>query len=93
MKTRRNKPMLTPIEAPDDATALTSSSALPALPAGAPRHQRLATVVVERPRCPSCNGVRLQKYRSIADQGDGSALAWVRCLADGCGCRFKLLME
>ncbi|MBI5289271.1 MAG: hypothetical protein HY873_09920 [Chloroflexi bacterium] len=56
-----------------------------------PRYQRLATVVVERPRCPACNGVRLLKYRSIADQGDGSALAWVRCLA--CACRFKLLME
>ncbi|MCC7291478.1 MAG: hypothetical protein IT449_05385 [Phycisphaerales bacterium] len=57
------------------------------------RYQRLATVVVQRPRCPACDGVRLMKYRSIADQGDGSALAWVRCMADGCGCRFKLLME
>lgn len=56
-----------------------------------PRYQRLATVVVERPGCPACNGVRLLKCRAIADQGDGSALAWVRCLA--CACRFKLLME
>jgi hypothetical protein len=54
----------------------------------APR--RLATITVERPRCPACGGVRLHKYRSIRDQGDGSALWWVRC---SCGHRFRVLLE
>lgn len=62
-------------------------------PTTACRTSRLPTVVVQRPRCPSCDGVRLRKYRSIANQGDGSALAWVRCLNNACSCRFKLLLE
>ncbi len=37
--------------------------------------RRLSTVTVERPRCPECGGVRLRKYRTLADQGDGSAPA------------------
>ncbi|MCP4249374.1 MAG: hypothetical protein GY778_20210 [bacterium] len=52
---------------------------------------RLETITVERPRCPRCDGFRLRKYRSIADQGDGSALWWVRCLA--CSHRFRVLLE
>ena len=58
-----------------------------------PRRRRLATIVVERPRCPRCNGIDLRKYRSVRDQGDGSALWWVRCGADGCGYRFRVLLE
>ena len=55
--------------------------------------RRLATVTVERPRCPRCHGVRLRKYRSQRDQGDGSTLSWVRCLDDECCCRFRLVQE
>ena len=58
-----------------------------------PRKRRLVTIVVERPRCPRCNGVRLHKYRSIRDQGDGSALSWVRCGANDCGYRFRVVFE
>jgi DNA-directed RNA polymerase subunit M/transcription elongation factor TFIIS len=55
------------------------------------RHgRRLTTVTVERPRCPACGGVKLHKYRTLADQGDGSALWWVRC---ECGKRFRVLLE
>ena len=50
----------------------------------------LETISVERPRCPACGGYRLRKYRSIRDQGDGSALWWVRCV---CGHRFRVLLE
>ena len=53
----------------------------------------LQTVTFERPRCPRCNGVRLRKYRSIRDQGDGSALWWVRCEGESCGNRFRVLLE
>ena len=56
------------------------------------RH-RLETVVVQRPRCPACGGVRLRKYRSLADQGDGSALWWVRCADPCCAYRFRVLLE
>lgn len=35
----------------------------------------LQKVGVERPRCPACVGIRLRKYRSIRDQGDGSLSA------------------
>jgi len=38
------------------------------------KRRRLTTVTVKRPRCPACGGVKLRKYRSLADQGDGSAL-------------------
>ena len=55
--------------------------------------RRLSTVTVERPRCPVCRGVRLRKYRSIRDQGDGSALWWVVCTEQTCGHRFRVLLE
>ena len=55
--------------------------------------QRLTTVTVERPRCPECDGVRLRKYRSQRDQGDGSTLSWVRCMDEDCGYRFRLVQE
>ena len=54
------------------------------------KRPRLTTVAVERPRCPACGGIRLRKYRSIRDQGDGSALWWVQCR---CGRRFRVLLE
>jgi len=54
------------------------------------KRTRLATVTVERPRCPTCGGVKLHKYRTLADQGDGSALWWVQC---SCGRRFRVLLE
>jgi hypothetical protein len=54
------------------------------------KRRRLTTVTVERPRCPGCGGVKLHKYRTLADQGDGSALWWVRCQ---CGRRFRVLLE
>ena len=54
---------------------------------------RLPTVSFPRPRCPECGHVHLRKYRSVSDQGDGSSLAWVRCLNERCGHRFKLLLE
>jgi uncharacterized protein with PIN domain len=57
------------------------------------KRRRLATVTVERPRCPRCNGVLLRKYRSVRDQGDGSALWWVRCENEACGYRFRVLLE
>jgi hypothetical protein len=47
-------------------------------------------VILERPRCPRCGGIHLRKYRSLFDQGDGSAVAWVRCQ---CGHRFKVVLE
>lgn len=53
----------------------------------------LETITVERPRCPRCLGIRLHKYRSIRDQGDGSALWWVRCTNETCGHRFRVLLE
>lgn len=52
--------------------------------------RRLTTITVERPRCPACDGVRLRKYRTLSDQGDGSALWWVQC---ECGTRFRVLLE
>jgi len=45
-------------------------------------------VTVKRPRCPVCGGVRLYKYRSLSDLGDGSALWWVRCR--NCDHRFRV---
>jgi len=54
------------------------------------KRQRLTTITVERPKCPACGGIRLLKYRTLADQGDGSALWWVRCT---CGARFRVLLE
>ena len=58
-----------------------------------PLRRRLETVVFPRPRCPACGGVRLLKYRSLSDQGDGSALWWVRCGNGACGRRFRVLLE
>ena len=58
-----------------------------------PRRRRLMTVVVERPRCPACGCARLLKYRSLRDQGDGSAVWWVRCRNEHCGERFRVLLE
>ena len=59
-----------------------------------PRGRRLLeTVTVERPRCPKCGGVRLRKYRSVRDQGDGSALWWVVCESSTCSHRFRVLLE
>ena len=55
------------------------------------RSTSLETVEYPRPRCPRCGSAELRKYRSIRDQGDGTALAWVRCLAKECGHRFRLL--
>ncbi len=55
------------------------------------RRRRLTTIVVERPRCPACGGVRLRKYRSLTDQGDGSAVWWVECR--GCEKRFRVVLE
>jgi hypothetical protein len=55
-----------------------------------PDRQRLTTITIERLRCPTCRGVKLRKYRSVADQGDGSALCWVRC---SCGNRFRVVSE
>ncbi len=55
--------------------------------------RRLTTVIVERPRCPVCGGVRLRKYRSIRDQGDGTALWWVVCGEATCAHRFRVLLE
>ena len=57
------------------------------------KRRRLTTVTVERPRCPRCHGARLRKYRSIRDQGDGSALWWVRCEDESCGQRFRVVLE
>ena len=64
---------------------------IPEQPSG--NRPRLTTVTVQRPRCPQCNGVRLRKYRSQRDQGDGSTLWWVRCMDEHCGYRFRLVLE
>jgi len=53
----------------------------------------LDTVTYERPRCPRCKGVALKKYRSITDQGDGTALSWVICANPKCAHRFRILLE
>jgi hypothetical protein len=53
----------------------------------------LETIIVDRPRCPKCEGHRLLRYRSLRDQGDGSALWWVECQNDSCRHRFKVLLE
>ncbi len=55
-----------------------------------PTKSHLMTVTVERPRCPTCRSVNLRKYRSVKDQGDGSALSWVQCV---CGQRFRVVLE
>jgi hypothetical protein len=55
-----------------------------------PKFQRLKLLTFKRPKCPACGSVKLRKYRSISDQGDGSSLSWVRC---ECTHRFKVVME
>lgn len=62
----------------------------PMLPPKLPR-QRLETITMQRPRCPACGGVKLRKYRSLSDQGDGSSLAWMRCLSPECGRHFRVV--
>ncbi|MBK8270180.1 MAG: hypothetical protein IPK83_18535 [Planctomycetes bacterium] len=57
------------------------------------RTSRLETITVEAAALPEVRWVRLLRYRSIRDQGDGSLLAWVRCAAKECGARFKLILE
>ena len=52
---------------------------------------RLALWRYPRHRCPECRHAGLHKYRSIRDQGDGTALAWVRCR--GCEHRFKIMLQ
>lgn len=56
-------------------------------------HRPLQTITVERPRCPTCDGIHLRKYRSVRDQGDGSALWWVQYGNAACGHRFRVLLE
>ena len=57
------------------------------------KRERLDTITLRRPRCPLCDGIALRKYRSITDQGDGSALAWVMCNNEQCKHRFRILLE
>ena len=57
------------------------------------RRGRLTTLTFTRPRCPECGSPALRKYRSLADQGDGSALSWVRCANEACSHRFRILLE
>lgn len=54
------------------------------------RQRRLETVTALRPRCPGCGGTALTKYRSLRDDGDGTALSWVRCLDPDCGQHFRV---
>jgi hypothetical protein len=58
-----------------------------------PGRRRLQTIHVERPRCPACGGVVLRKYRSLVDQGDGTAIAWLRSQETRCGHRFRVVWE
>lgn len=57
------------------------------------RSNRLPTIALPRPRCPRCGGVRLKKFRSVRDQGDGTALWWVVCSNGVCSHRFRVLLE
>ena len=52
---------------------------------------RLALWRYPRHRCPECGHAHLRKYRSIRDQGDGTAMAWVKCLS--CKHRFKIMLQ
>jgi hypothetical protein len=47
------------------------------------KRRGLTKTTVERSRRPACRGVKLRKYRSLTDQGDGSAPRWVRCPCGG----------
>jgi len=57
------------------------------------RSGQLQEIKLPRPRCPRCSSVHLQKYRSIFDQGDGTALWWVKCRNSTCLHRFRVLLE
>lgn len=72
-----------------NATSPTAAASSPLRP----RPPRLPTVALTRPRCPSCGTTRIKRYRSIKDQGDGTAVWWVQCQAPACGHRFKILFE
>lgn len=54
---------------------------------------KLATIRIKRLRCPRCKGTQLRRYHSTRDQGDGTSLAYVKCLRPSCGERFKVLEE
>lgn len=56
------------------------------------KRDRLDTITVERPRCPKCQSVGLERYRSI-DQGDGTRLVWMQCRESDCRWRFKVVLE
>jgi hypothetical protein len=61
--------------------------------AARPRPRRLEEITLLRPRCLRCGNIRLRKYRSVTDQGDGSALWWVICADKACGHRFRIVLE
>ena len=80
-------------DAADVAARGDADAASPPNAAPAPSRPRLPLVALTRPRCPRCGGARLRRYRSVTDQGDGTTLSWVKCRADECGHRFRLLLE
>lgn len=80
-------------DAADVAARGDGASERPTSAAPLPRPPRLPTVALTRPRCPSCGTTRIKRYRSIKDQGDGTAVWWVQCQAPACGHRFKILFE
>lgn len=57
------------------------------------RRGRLTTLTFKRPRCPECGSAVLRKYRSLTNQGDGSAISWVVCANGACGHRFRIVLE
>lgn len=76
-----------------DAARGDAGATSPPNTAPASSRPRLPLVALTRPRCPRCGGARLRRYRSVTDQGDGTTLSWVKCRADECGHRFRLLLE
>ena len=60
-----------------------------------PRRRRrgLQTITLPRPRCPRCGSIGIRKYKSITNQGDDTALYWMRCDNSDCCHRFRMLME
>lgn len=61
--------------------------------AGPAGRRILQVISCLRPRCPRCGSTSMEKYRSVADQGDGTSLWWMRCTALRCGHRFKVVYE
>jgi hypothetical protein len=61
--------------------------------AGPSGSRGLPEITHERLRCPRCGSARLRRFRSIADQGDGTSLAWVRCLDEECAHRFRVILQ